>query len=280
MVVCLRPRGMRIAGRACLGALLGLMTCGSMSWASPITPETVGRWQYKDASRPVKIVVIGGSVSAWPRGGFSQFIQKACARVEVKNRGKARIGGRQLRERFTKQVLKNRRVDPDAYEGMWLVFLGGLNSVGTPEMTNRDVSRIFRSAHDAGIHTMGLTLTPWGSERDKRRWAGAKGLAYQKKTRLAVDYMMGRLTPTQALGRYARGRESADWLPGELPDVSVELYDSSLRDAAAPLRDETRSRRSVMRVPSLRKQLRALPEPEQEPWLSETLERVREIPRW
>ena len=198
----------------------------------------------------------------------------------VKNRGKARIGGRQLRERFTKQVLKNRRIDPGAYEGMWLVFLGGLNSVGTPEMTNRHVSRIFRSAHDAGIHTMGLTLTPWGSERDKRRWAGAKGLAYLEKTRVAVDFVMGRLTPAQALGRYARGRESADWLPGELPEVSVELYDSPLRDAAAPLREETRARRSVMRVPSLRKQLRALPESEQEPWLSATLQRVREIPRW
>ena len=47
-----------------------------------------GRWRFKLDDRPVKAVIVGGSVSAWPRGGYGQFLQAACSRVEPDRRGR------------------------------------------------------------------------------------------------------------------------------------------------------------------------------------------------
>ncbi|MDP6945647.1 MAG: hypothetical protein QF464_15970, partial [Myxococcota bacterium] len=110
--------------------------------------ERPGRWRFKSEDRPVKAVVVGGSVSAWGRGGYSQFLQATCARVEIVNRGKARLGARALRQRFSKQVLRNRRIDVSAHESFWLIFHGGLNSISTPLSTNRNVARALKAAHD------------------------------------------------------------------------------------------------------------------------------------
>ena len=61
-----------------------------------------------------------------------------CRNVEVKNLSKTGYGAYWLRKRFMQQVVENGYVnlrDPD-YE-YWLVFQGGLNSVGTPEEFSR-----------------------------------------------------------------------------------------------------------------------------------------------
>ena len=242
----------------------------------PIPPETVGTWRFKDPERLVKAVIVGGSVTAWSRGNFGQFLQAACPRVEIVNRGKARLGARKLRERFDKQVLRNRRLDRAALDELWLIFHGGLNSIGDPEGTNRFVADTLRHAHEHGIGTIALSLGPWGADYD-RRWKGAGGLEYQARTRRAVDFVMGRLAPRDAFGSRARGDS---YEPGELPDIAVDLYDSSLRDREATLRDQAATERAVTRSGWVRERLRLVAEADRDQARSVWIQRAREIPRW
>ena len=237
--------------------------------------QPIGTWRFKAPERPVKAVVVGGSVAAWPRGGFGQFIEAICPRVEVKNRAKAKLGAKALKVRFERQVLRNRRLDRSAYESMWLIFMGGLNSVGTPKMTNRNVAATLKRAHERGFKTLAMTVGPWGSDRDKR-WRGGSGNRYQDKTRLTVDFLMGRLTPRQAFGR--SGADS--FLPGQLPDIVVDLYDSKLRDASAELRDEAPTRRRLRYDKELRRALRKLPQEEREAAMERSVEQALQMPRW
>ncbi len=242
----------------------------------PIPPEVIGTWRFKDDTRPIKAVVIGGSVSAWARGNFGHYLAEVCPRVEIVNRGKSRIGARKLRERFDKQVIRNRRVRPDDHEALWLLFHGGLNSVGDPYATNRRVGSTFRLAHEHGIGTIALSLGPWGAETDKR-WRGASGLTYQGHTGRAVDFVMGRLTPEEAFGPRRAGTA---FEPGELPTIAIDLYDSGLRDHSAALRDEATARRSLERSRAIRGQLAALPEVERASAFEDLLDRARRIPQW
>lgn len=245
----------------------------------PIAPEEVGTWGFRQAGRPHKAVVIGGSVSAWPRGSYSQFLEAACPRVEIVNKGKARIGARQLRERFTKQVLRNARIRAHRSEfaSFTLIFHGGLNSVGTPGLANEQLRKTFVAAHKRGMRVIALSLNPWGSTR---RWRGGKGLRSLWHTRQAVNFVLGRLTPAQALGRYARGRTEQGWIAGELPDVGVDLYDSSLRDAAAPLLEPDVVTRALRADKRLRRRLKAVPEAEREATFASWVETARSVPRW
>ncbi len=241
-------------------------------------PEPVGTWRFREDDRPVKVVIIGGSVSAWPKGGFGEFVEAACPRVEVVNRGKARLGALQLKKRFQKQVLQNRRVDPKSYESMWMIFNGGLNSVGMPERTNGWVADVLKAAKGAGIGTIALSIGPWGDDSD-RRWRGAGGLHYQDVTRLAVDYLMGRVSPEVAFGPEAAGR--AEYEAGEQPDIAVDLYDSELRDKGAALRDEEVTRRQVSLDHKVRSELAAIPdEAARAARLDALVAQARELPRW
>jgi len=245
----------------------------------PIAPEEVGTWRFRDPARPHKAVVIGGSVSAWPRGSYSQFLEAACPRVEIVNKGKARIGARQLRERFTKQVLRNLRLRAQRkdFASFTLLFHGGLNSVGTPTLTNEQIRKTFVAAHKHGLRVIALSLNPWGSPR---RWRGGKGLRSFWHTRLAVDFVLGRLDPADALGRYARKRTSPGWVDGELPDGAIDLYDSPLRDAEAPLLAAAPVTRALRADKRLRKRLAAVPEGEREATFARWVETARALPRW
>jgi len=255
--------------------LIGLSLALLGAPASGIASSTPGTWRFRADERPVKAVIIGGSVAAWPRGGFGQFIETVCSRVEVRNRAKAKLGARALKKRFALQVLRNRRIDLDAHESTWLIFMGGLNSVGTPKMTNRAVASTLVQAHERGIKTLALTVGPWGAEHDKR-WRGASGLRYQDKTRLTVDFLMGRLTPQQAFGRGA----TEGFTAGQLPDIAVDLYDSELRDREAPLRDEPPTARRIRYDKELRRSLRKLPQADREAESARALARALSMPKW
>lgn len=267
-----------VALAALVGPAVAPAAASAQDEAPPasLPPETAGNWRFKSADRPVKAVVVGGSVAAWPKGSFSQFLEAACPRTEIVNRAKEKLGAQQLNERFRKQVLQNRRLRLADHEETWLVFLGGLNSIGTPEMTNRWVARTLREAKANGIRTIGLTVGPWGSEQD-RRWKGARGLEYRRMTKLAVDFVMGRLTPFEAFGP---GHERDEYAPGELPEIAVDLYDSPLRDASADPRPEGRLPRLVAADPWVRTQVRDLPPDEKDSRLAALVEEAREIPRW
>jgi hypothetical protein len=254
-------------------AVVALLACSFHAQAEEQRP---GRWRFKRADRPVKAVIVGGSVSAWPRGGYGQFLQAGCARVEIVNRGKARLGAKALRQRVKMQVLRNRRIDLSAHESTWLIFHGGLNSIGTPRSTNRNVARALKSAHDKGFKTVGLTVGPWGSEGDKR-WRRAGGLRYRTWSQHSVDFLLGRLTPGQAFGP---SRTDAEFAEGELPDIAVDLYDSSLRDAQAPLRDAARLERFVTIDDWVKRELKGITGDARAERIAAFTQEARELPRW
>ena len=202
-------------------------------------PEPPPTWRFKHADRPVKVVVLAGSIGAWPKQPYAERLAKLCKHVEVKNLSKVGFGAFALRQRFKQQVLERLSQLKQPGNEHWLVFQGGLNSVGTPERTNHDIREMFVLAHSRGFKVVGLSLTPWGDESDKR-WVGIAGLKYLRATTRVVDFVLGALTPGEALGEYASRRAAgadAAWQAEERADVAVDLYRSSLRAAAAPLRD-------------------------------------------
>jgi len=185
--------------------------------------------------RPIKAVVLGGSVSEYYAGNYGQFLQYGCANLEVVNRAKAKKGVPALVKRLKKEVLGNRKLMAGTTTGKrWLIFKGGLNSVLSPEMANYHLARLFRHAHDGGFEVMALTLVPWGSHKD-RRFHGFDGVRNIRRTRLINDFLLRRLSPQRALGRRARNHPH-EWMKGELPDITVDVFSGELRDSKAALR--------------------------------------------
>lgn len=201
-------------------------------------PETAAASPWKTA-RPVKAIVIGGSISMYFAGNFGQYLQHGCRNVEVLNRGKVGAGGPALARILADEVLGNPQVMAGFQKGNgWILFQGGLNSVGSPELTIAALAQLFKAAHDGGLKVAALTLTPWGSDKDKR-FVGWDGLRTHRATEQVVDFVLGKLTPKQALGRRAAERASETWLPGELPALAVDLWRSPLRAGKTEsLRDE------------------------------------------
>lgn len=276
--VRLPPRS-PLTASALLALLLVLLAAPARADGDvPGQNEPVGSWRFR-TDRPVRAVIVGGSVAAYNAGNFGTVLGEACSNVEIVNVAKARYGAWAMKKRFEAQVLKNRRLslrDPDREH--WMVVLGGLNSVASPEKTNAELMALNRAAHDAGMKVVGLTLSPWGNESDSRRWAGTAGLAYKGYTKKVVDFVMGRLAPAEALGRYAKDKEA--WEPGDLPDIAVDLYDSPLRDADAELRPADVTERAVERSSAIKKKLAALPEAERPAARARLVEEVRSLPQW
>lgn len=256
-------------------ALLALTA--TPAWAG----DDPGSWRFSDDTKPVKVFVLGGSVAAYPAGSFSQWLPGVCSNIEVVNRAKAKLGAFELRQRFIAQVVKNRRLDAETRKKTWLVFLGGLNSVGSPETTNIEVAKTLKLAKELGLSTLGVTINPWGAETD-RRWGGVDGIAYLEHSQRTVDFMMGRLTPLEAFGQ-AHVKSLADaqhFLPGELPDVSVDVWNGSLRHVEASLRDLVKLTRNAKRSNWLKKRLAAAPEAERPALMDKLLALAAELPRW
>ncbi len=291
---------------------------------SALAAEEPGNWRFSDDTKPVKVFVLGGSVAAYPAGSFSQWLPGVCANIEVVNRAKAKLGAFELRQRFIAQVVKNRRLDDETKKKTWLVFLGGLNSVGSPETTNSEVAKTLKLAKEQGLSTLGVTINPWGAETD-RRWEGIDGIAYLEHSQRTVDFMMGRLTPLEAFGKaHLKGPgqpfgpsagghgqpfgpsagghgqpfgpsagghgqpfgpsagvpADQQFLPGELPDVAVDVWSGSLRHVDAPLRDVAKLTRSAKRSDWLKKRLAAAPEAERPALLERLVALAAELPRW
>ena len=265
-------------------ATLAMATLSVVALATPAHAqegEEPGTWRFTDDTKAVKVVVIGGSVSAYPAGSFAQWLPAVCRDIEIVNRGKAKLGAADLRRRFTAQVLKNRRIDEATKKKTWLLFLGGLNSIGTPETTNLDLAKTFKAAKDAGLSTMGVTINPWGSETD-HRWQGIDGLAYWEHSQRAVDFLLGRLNPAQAFGE-AIAKTMADpsrFDAGQLPDIAVDVWDGPLRDLTAAPRDLDKLRRGAKRSTWVKKRLDKLPDGERPAALEALLQRASELPRW
>jgi hypothetical protein len=240
-------------------------------------------WRFRDTDKPVKVVVLAGSVGAWQRDPYAKHFEDWCANVEVKNLSKTGYGAYQLRRRFMDQVVANGYVNLRAPEyEYWLVFQGGLNSVAMPEKTNKEIRQLFLSAHQRGIGVVALSLTPWGDESDTRRWKGLSGLAYKRYTQKIVDYELGRLSPREALGRYVNVRDDPDapWDPAELADVGVDLYDSDLRDRNAEPRDIEEMRKLLSKSSDWKRRVAELDETTRELAFEDFAQRAAELPQW
>ena len=253
----------------------------SAALAPAALAEGAGSWRFQDSSRPVKAVVVGGSVTAWPRGNFGHFLEAACPRVEIALKGKERLGAAEIKTRFIDEVVKNKRLKVADHEAVWLIYQSGLNSIAMPEDTNAASAATFAAAHKHGLKVLALSLGPWGSTKDARRWGWANGLAYAAFTRKGVDFIMGRLSPAEALGTLAKDRKSAQWLPEERPDIAIDLYDSPLRDKDAALLDEAAARKNTKKHDAVKRELKALADDAaREARLEALVAAVREQPRW
>jgi len=199
-----------------------------------------GPWR---TTRPIKAVVVGGSISMYFGGNFGQYLQFGCKNLEVLNRGKVGAGGSALAA-----ILKDGVIgDSATFSGMksnngWILFQGGLNSVGAPESTVYFLAKLFKTAHAAGLQVMALTLTPWGDGNDPR-FADWRGLRLMRATEHVAAFVLGKLSPKVALGSRGDPHPEA-WQPGELPKIGVDLLHSPLRDADAPLRASDALRQS------------------------------------
>ncbi|HIA03296.1 MAG TPA: hypothetical protein EYN06_03725 [Myxococcales bacterium] len=250
------------------GSLLALT-----AWAAGPKKEPLGRWSYKVDTRTVKVVIIGGSIANWKAGNFGHFLETVCSNIEIKNRAQTGYGAPKLKHRFKRQFLQNPRVKlADERFEYWLMYNGGLNSIFSPEMTIKFTSELFAKAHKKGVRVAALTLTPWGSDRDKR-WHDFDGLDYYDKTRKVVDFVLGKLQRNQALGRYAKEEDKAlsEWKEGELPDIGINLYDSPLRNSDVTPRDPARLTRIFQRSRKLKKRY---------PNAQQAIERASRVPLW
>ncbi|MBK7824485.1 hypothetical protein [Nannocystis sp.] len=280
--------------RVALALVVGLLTLGTgrpgqaqepaaePGVEAPLPPEPPPTWRFKQVDRPVKVVVLAGSIGAWPKQPYAERIAKMCKHVEVKNLSKVGFGAFALRQRFKQQVLERLPQLRAAGNEYWLVFQGGLNSVGTPERTNHDIREMFVLAHSKGFKVVGLTLTPWGDESDKR-WAGAGGLRYLRATTRVVDFVLGALTPAEALGEFAGRRAAgaeAEWQAEERADVAVDLYRSALRAEDRPLRDAAGLERALTKDRGWQAAHAELAEDARAAALRSDAAAAAEIPRW
>ena len=270
-----------------LGLALGLSIQPEANATPPpegeVEEEPPPTWRFRKADKPVKVAVLAGSVGEWKRDPYHGLLEDWCANIEVKNLSKTGYGAWALRQRFMDQVVRNGYINlraPDTE--YWLIFQGGLNSVAMPEKTNKEIRQLMLSAHQRGVKAVVLSLTPWGEESDSKRWKGLAGLEYKRYSQTIVDFQLGRLSPAEALGRYVDSRDdpSAPWDPSELPDVAVDLYDSPMRDAQAPLRDVAKMRTELERSSTWKKRLAELDPFTRELALDEQAQRAAELPRW
>ncbi len=200
-----------------------------------LAPPAHATGPFKDPSRKVKAVVLGGSISMYYKGNYGQYLQHGCKNLEVINRAKVGAGGPALVKRLRKVVVGNRKLMASLKgKEAWLLFQGGLNSVYSPEMTAKNLAKMFKLAKDNGFKTFALSLTPWGDDSDKR-FRGFEGVFYVRATKRINAYLLGKLTPDQAFGRRAKNHPH-EWMKGEVPDRAVDVFHSALRDSGAALR--------------------------------------------
>ncbi len=245
--------------------------------------EPAPTWRFRKEEKPVKVVVLAGSIGAYSRRPYAKQLGEMCTNIEVRNISKTGLGAWALKKRFQEQVIDNRYLRWNVEgEEHWLVFGGGLNSIGNPRSTNHHMRRLFELAHRRGMKVVGLTISPWGDDSDKR-WRGIEGLRSLRNSKAVVDFVLGRATPEQALGSFAEKRRvgaDAPWDPSEVPDIAVDLYDSPLRNHEAELRDIDQMREALGKSKAWQRAHADLDEGQRHTKLQSDAQHAAEIPRW
>jgi hypothetical protein len=274
-----------------LAVLLALGSIGLAGFApAQSRPVAAGyatddpNWRFTQQERRVKVVVLAGSIGAFRERPYARVLHEWCENAEFRNLSRVGQGTPQLAQRFRSEVLEgNAPIGAPGIE-MWVMFGGGLNSVGRAQQTNRALWRLIEQAHRRRVRVVALTVTPWGSEEDSDRWTGGRALHLFRSTRSIVDFVMGRSSPAEALGSFRSERRAAapdaPWVPDERPDVAVDLYDSRLRDRDAQPWPVDRIRQQLARDPMWRNPLARLADAERETRLDADARTLSEAPRW
>lgn len=260
-----------------LGQTSAGRTCSS-GYACSETP-----WRFVRPERRVKVVVLAGSIGAFQDQPYARHFYDWCPNVEIRNLSVVGMGAMQLFQRFQTEVLRNRAY-PFGQEGLehWLVWNGGLNSSASAVRTNRYIRRSFVEAHRRGMRSVGMTLSPWGTLEDPR-FRASRGLDTFRNTRRIVDFVLGTVSPADALGSFVseRAHPTGPWEPDELADVRIDLFDAaSLRNATAPVRDAATVRRELDRDGRWRSQIDRLPETERATRVASDVEVLGQLERF
>lgn len=278
-----RPRGARgalsLAAAACVLGLASLVPAqrpAGYAWNDP-------DWHFSQRNRRVKVVLLAGSIGAFRDQPYGRLLHQWCGNADIQNLSQVGEGAPALLTRFRNDVLDNPNIPVGTRDTeMWLLFGGGLNSVGAPERTNDAIRKLFSLAHRRRFGVVALTLTPWGAG-DSDRWRGARGLHVLRSTRSVVDFVLGRIGPRAALGPYLRGRSAdadAPWLDDERPDIAVDLYDSRLRDRDAEPWPLDRVRAELEDDPAWRRATAGLSSDDRASKLDADARTLAEAPRW
>jgi hypothetical protein len=257
-------------------AAAALLTAGSSDPDSPVV-------RFRDAERPVKVIVLHGSVGAWQQKPYHQRLQGVCKNVEIQNLSKSGLGAWAIKQRFKELVVRNPSFDPKKSpdQEFWLLVGAGLNSVTAWQKTNAHLRALVLLAHDKGLKVMGLTPTPWGTDKEDK-FQGLDGLTRRKATQRVADWVLGKLSPADALGSYVgeRADATAGWDPVELPDVGVDVYDSPLRDDDAAPRDQAAIRAALEKSGSWKRAHADLSNAEREVALDSDAKMGAEVPQY
>ncbi len=282
----------RFGGSGSRGAALVALAlaCGLAAGALAQNRQTAGYawddpdWRFQLHDRHVKVILLAGSIGAFRDMPYGRLLHEWCGNAEIRNLSQVGQGAPQLFSRFRDEVLENPNVPVGSRNlEMWLLFGGGLNSVGVPQRTNRSIAQLFALAHRRRFGVVAMTLTPWGSREDRDRWSGARGLHVLRSTRSVVDFVLGRSTPREALGplvRERRGDPDAPWLDAERPDVAIDLYDSALRDRNAQALPIAEVREELARDPAWQRAVEELAPAEREARLEADARTLAQAPRW
>ena len=255
-----------LCSRSCLGLRRSISLLALVS-TCVVGLSTAQAADFKQTTK-VRAVVLGGSISMYYKGNYGQFLEYGCKNLEVVNRAKVGAGGPALLKRLDSEILNDAGLMKELKGAgeAWLIFQGGLNSVWSPWMTNDNLARLFAKASGSGLRTFALTLTPWGEDGD-HRFDGWDGVWTHRATRKINNFLLGRITPDVALGKYSKDHPH-EWMKGELPNVAVDLWDAGLQDGKAELRpaaplalsfNSSRYRKEAAQRANLLNEARAVP---------------------
>lgn len=234
-------------------------------------------WRFRKDDRPVKVVVLAGSIGAYQKRPYHERLEEVCSAIEVRNLSKTGLGVFALKQRFKQQVIANPAVEPKT-EGQehWVLMAAGINNLYAPQSANLHLQNIFALAHAKGYRTVALTPTPWGSA-DAKQHRGLEGLSRRDATQLVTDFVMGRIDAKTALGDEAGARPSQTVVR---PDIAVDLYDSPLRDASAAIGDVAAMRTALLASKSWAKAHAGDDEATRALALEADAQRAAAVPQW
>jgi len=134
--------------------------------ASPHAPASAPVKPAHVAKRVCTVAAVGDSITdTRSHGGkYLAYLQKHCPQSHFDNYG---VGGNmvnQMRRRFARDVL-----GPSKPHYTHLIVFGGVNDLysdltahRTNERIERDLTKMYKAAHEHGMKVVAITVTPWG----------------------------------------------------------------------------------------------------------------------